>query len=126
MPDFGNVDAFASILALTAAPVGTLTADQINRWGRGLKLGINVTAVTSSPSMVVTIRGKDVASGQYYTLLASAAITGAGFTLMTVYPGIAASANVAADDILPGTWNIEAVITGSGTVTGTIGASVIL
>ena len=116
----------SSLLTFTAAAAGTVnSADQINNVGRGVQLGVNFT-VNTTCSEVVTIQGKDVASGQYYTLLASAAITTAVFNNYLVYPAAASTANVSANLPLPRTWRVQAVLTGAScAATGTVGASVI-
>lgn len=117
-----NLD--VTLFTLTAAAADANGADQTNYVGARIQLVIDVTAVTSSPSLVVTLQGKDVASGKYYTLLASAAITGTGTTRLKVFAGATAAANTAATDILPKTWRVIYTLSG-GTVTGTIGASVV-
>lgn len=45
--------------------------------------------------------------------------------MLTVYPGVAAVANVSANDVLPKTFQIQAVVAVGGNVTATIGASLI-
>jgi hypothetical protein len=120
-----NIDT-AALLTFAAAGAGTTnSADQTNYNGRGIKVGLNLTTMTSA-SIVVTIQGKDAASGTYYTLLASASLSSTGFTLLEVYPGVTAASNTAASASLPRTWRVSATITGaSAAVTGTVGASVI-
>ena len=71
------------------------------------------------------IEGKDLISGKYYTVLASAAITGTGTTVLKVYPGITASANASASDILPRTWRVTATHANTDSITYSVGASVI-
>lgn len=119
----------AAMLTLTAQGAGTvLGADQSNTQGRGVQVGVNITALTgTSPTVTVTIEGKDTASGAYYTLLASAAIAATGFTLLTVYPGAPSTANVSSPQVLPKTWRVKAVVAGTTpAATATIGASVIV
>lgn len=126
MLDFSNNNAGA-LVTLAAQAAGTVSQDVDNPSSRGILVGINISAVTGSPSLTVTVRGKDYPSGQYYTLLASAAITGTGFTLLTIYPGVTAAANSAANLPLPRTFNIEAVVTGAAsTITGTISGCLLL
>jgi hypothetical protein len=122
-----NLD-LAALITLSAASAGVNSADQANINGRGIQLGINITAITgTSPTLTVTIQGKDGASGQYYTLLASAALNATGFTLLTVYPGAPTTANVSASQVLPRTWRVITAIGGTGpSVTATVGASVIV
>jgi hypothetical protein len=123
----GNVDT-AALVTLSAASVGGNSSDQTNMNGRGLQVGINITAISgTSPTLTVTVQGKDAASGTYYTLLASASLNATGFTLLTVYPGSPTTANVSSAMPLPRTWRILYAITGTGpSVTATVGASVIV
>ncbi len=62
---------------------------------------IDVSAATATPSVVFTVKGVDPVSGGTITLLTSAAITGAGTTMLRVFPGITVTANISASDILP-------------------------
>ena len=81
----------------------------------------------TSPTITVTIQGKDTASGSYYTLLASTAIAADGVTELTVYPGITASSNVAASAHLPATWRVSYAFGGTTpAVTATIGACLLV
>lgn len=107
----------------TATPTAVIVT---NYNARGLHLVINVTSVTSTPSVVFTIEGRDILSGEYYTILASAAITGTGTTVLRVYPGLGASANLIANDILPRTINIKAVHGDADSITYSVGCSLIL
>lgn len=120
-----NTDA---LVTHTAASAGVAGADQLNINSRGVQIGVNITAGTgTTPTLQVIIEGKDAASGAYYTLLASAAIAAtAGFTLLTVYPGLTAAANSIANQVLPRVWRVRTVIGGTTpAVTATVGASVI-
>lgn len=118
----------AALVTLASASAGGNSADLTNVNNRGLKVVVNVTSITgTTPSLTVTIQGKDAASGAYYTLLASAAITAAGTTVLTVYPGQTASANVSANDVLPRTWRVLYAIAGTTpAVSATVGASLIV
>lgn len=123
----GNFDT-AALITHTAAAAGVSGADQANLNGRGLHVGVNITAGTgASPTLQVIVEGKDAASGTYYTIFASAALAATpGFTLLAVYPGLTGSATVG-NQVLPRVWRIRTVI-GGGTpaVTATVGASVIV
>lgn len=114
-----------TLLASAARTATNSTADQSNAGFRGLHVVINVTAVTATPSVVFTIQGKDEASGAYYTILASAAITGTGTTVLRVYPGLTAAANTVANDALPGAWRVLATHGDADSITYTVGASLI-
>lgn len=124
---FSNWDT-GSLITLSAAGAGTTNgADQLNANASGLQLTIDITAVGGTPTLTVTIQGKDTASGKYYTLLASAALSSVATTVLRVFPGAPATANVSANDLLPRTWRVIAVVAGTTpSVTATIGASVIV
>lgn len=108
-----------ALLTLTASGGTQTTPDQVNRGFRGIKVVVNVTAVSGGGSIIVTIQGKDRVSGAVYALLSSAAITTVTTNVYTVYPGVTATTNVSASDVLPPTWNIKAAVS-AGNVTGTI------
>ncbi len=120
----GNTD--ITVLASAARTATASSADQTNYNGRGAHIVINVTAVTSTPSVVFTVEGKDALSSAYYTILTSAAITGTGTTALTVYPGATAAANVAVSQILPRTWRVTATHGDADSITFSVGASVII
>lgn len=92
---------------------------------RGLLVFINVTAVVSSPSVVFTIEGKDPVSGTWYTILASAAVVGTGFTVLRVFPGSTVTANLAANDTLPENWRLKSVHGNSNSITYSVAAQLI-
>ena len=81
---------------------------------------IDVTAVTATPSVVFTILGVDPLSGKTWTILASAAITTTGTTILRVDPGLTASANLIAKDVLPQGVNVTAVHGNTDSITYTM------
>lgn len=89
---------------------------------RGLHLVIDATAVTATPSVVFTIQGGDPVSGKFYTLLVSAAITGTGTTVLRVYPGLTAAANLVASDVLPPKWRVIATHGDADSITYSVAA----
>lgn len=123
----GNVSTGALQTHSAAGAGTTQSADQQNINGRGLHLIIDITAVGGTPTLTVTIEGKDPTSGKYYTILASAALSSVATTILRVYPGLTASANVTVNDVLPRVWRVKSVIGGTTPqVTATIAASVVL
>lgn len=86
---------------------------QYNRIYQGIRLTINLSAFTGT-SVTFTLQGIDPISGNAYTLLESAAKNATGTFTLTLAPGIAASSNVAAQDILPSQWKL--ITTGTFTV----------
>lgn len=85
------------------------SADFTNYNHRGLHVIIDITAETvggSTHTITPKIEGKDTESGKYYTILEGVALTAVGTTVLKIYPGISASANVSASDLLPRTWRV--------------------
>lgn len=93
---------FASA-ARTATTSATLHSGSIG----GLFI-IDVTAVTATPSVTFTIAGVEPISGNTWTILTSAAITGTGTTVLRVHPSFTAAANTVAKDALPGAIKVTA------------------
>lgn len=114
-----------AVITHTAASAGVNGGDLANTSHRGVKVVVDVTAISgTAPTLVVTIQGKDNASGKYYTLLASASLTATGTVVLTVYPGIGVTANVSASDVLPKTYRVITTIGGTGpSVTATVGVT---
>ena len=113
------------LLTMTAAGASTLKSVTLpNREFKGCIVGINLVTVTTA-TVVVHVQGQDVASGTWYDLAVSQPLTTAGFTALTIYPGLLSN-STSFPLMLPSTWQIEVVITGgSAAVTGTVGASLI-
>lgn len=61
----------------------------------------DTTGGTATINVIPKIQGKDEVNNVYYDILTGATITGAGITVLKVYPGITTSANVAVSDVLP-------------------------
>lgn len=78
----------------------------------GLRIDIDITAF-SGTSITFTVEYYENTSGTYKTLLASAALSATGHTVLQIDPRIAASANVALNAILPK----RIRVTPSGTIT---------
>ena len=119
-----NTDGTA--LASAARTATANSADLVNYNGKGLHVVIDVTAITATPSVVFTIQGKDALSGQYYTVLASAAITATGTTILRVHPGLTAAANTVANDLIPRTWRVNAVHADGDSITYSVGYSLVV
>lgn len=114
-----------TLATLTAASTAGNTSDFDNPHCDGIDVVVDITAISgTSASLTVTLQGKDPASSKYFTVLASAALTAIGTTVLRVFPGATASPNLAANDWLPKTWRVSWTIAGTTpSVTATIGAS---
>ena len=115
-----------TVFASAAYTASQNSADLLNPYARGVVVVIDATASASTPSVVFTIKGKSSLGSDYYTILASAAITGTGTTVLRVYPGLTASANLVASDVLPAVWRVEAVAGDADSLTYSVAANYIL
>lgn len=101
------------MIADSASPIVAQTFDNINLVNNGIHLVIDITAKVGSPtSMTVTLSGIDETSGKLYTLLASAALTGTGTTVLKVFPGSAVASNASANDFLPHKYRVGVAVVG--------------
>lgn len=114
-----------TLLASAARTTTVSSSDQTNYNGRGVHVVVDVTSAGTG-SITATIEAKDVLSGKYYTLLAGAAVTTNSTNVYKVYPGITATANVSASDILTRTWRVTITHNNANSITYSCGASVIL
>lgn len=108
---------------LTAQAAGTINADLVVSTGRGLKCTFNQASHTGTPSTTFSIFYKDGISNQY---AAAAALTSGAITAdntptsITIYPGLAVTANVSANDVVPRVVRVQVVVAGTTpVVTGT-------
>jgi len=108
---------------VTAAPS---VDDQRNPYARGLHLVIDITQLTATQTVTVTIQGKDPLSGKYYTILASTALAAVATTVLKVYPGLPVAANSTANDILPRDWRVAITLANGLSTTFSVGALLVL
>lgn len=100
-------------------------SDFKNSSGTGAVVVIDCTADPASASVTFTVEGKDPTSGKYYTILASAAITGTGTTVLRIHPDLTAAANTVAKDMLPAVWRVTATASNGDSLTYSVGASMV-
>jgi hypothetical protein len=93
------------LFASEARTASVESDDQENLYHKGIHVILDVTDSSDTPSIVLKIQGKD-AAGNYYDLLESAAVTGAGSYVYKVMPWIAEVANESVADLLPKTWRV--------------------
>lgn len=110
-----------SIFTPFARTATVISPDQTNVAWKGGTIVVNVGLFTAG-TITPTIQGKDAVSGAYYTMLTGVAISGAGVTTMTVYPGITAAANIAVNTLLPRVWRIV-LVGASANMNISVGAS---
>ena len=116
---------------LTVFASGAQTAtqtqgDQTNSSNaRGIKVVLDMTNVTSAPSVTLEIDGRDTTSGKYYSILTGAAVTTVSTNVYTIYPGLSAVANSTANDVLPHTWRVKVTANNANSGTYSVGASLL-
>lgn len=121
----------ATVFASAARIITTNSADQTNLHARGVKLFLNVSAVSgTSPTLDVKLQAKDGISGVYYDIAGAEMTQKIAVTKddLVIYPGATATANRSVSSILPKTWRVVATIGGTDTPTFTfsLGASYVL
>ena len=119
-------NALITVLPSEARTQSVSSEDFENLHYRGVKVVVDVSDLSNTPDITVSIEGHDPVSGKYYEILKSASITAVGTTIMTVYPGIEAVSNVSASDVLPRYWRVSVVHDNSDSITYSIGATMIL
>lgn len=112
-----------SILASAARTVTPLTTGpHVNPAAKGVKLMLDITVVSgTSPTLDVAIQVRDPVTGTFRDLPGAsfAQATAASNVQLTVYPGIAETANESVSDVLPKRWRVNITIGGSSTPTFT-------
>lgn len=112
-----------TLITHTAASAGVTSPVFGTNMGLGLLVFINVTAISgTTPTFTVTLKGLiDEAATNSYTILASAALNATGLTVLRIYPGLTAAANLTANDVVPGYCQIVTAIGGTTpSVTATV------
>lgn len=96
-------------LASGARTATTFTTDQTSYNWKGVIVYINVTALTATGTLTVSIQGKDAISGNYYDMLVGTAIVATGNQQLYYFPGAAITTNVSGPGRLPRTWRVNCV-----------------
>lgn len=110
----------------SAARTATPTAVEVSTYrAKALRVVLDATAIAATPSVVVTIDGKDNTSGKYFNLLTSAAIVATGTTVLTIAPGVTVAANVAASAPLPDVVRITCTHGDADSITYTVSAHIL-
>lgn len=111
----GTVEGVA--LASAARTVTTNSADIISYNGRMAAAIINITAVPGIETVILNIQGKDVASGNYYTIASSAASAATGITLVT-------STYNSFTVFIPRIWRVNVTHSAAGSFTYSVGYTI--
>jgi hypothetical protein len=99
--------AYEQTIYSSAARTATPTAVEVNtRRFKSVVLVLDVTAIVTAPSIVVTIDRKDNTSGKYINILTGAAVTTVSTNTYRFGLGAPVTANVSANEPLPGIMRI--------------------
>ena len=118
--------------ALADATRTTGTADSgdiINYVARGAQIVLNYS--TGTANMVLRVLGKDALSSAYYTLMSTGSISATGAVMFEIYPGVSAGGATtpatggSRSDVLPRTWRVTVLPSGSVTAAYSVGYSLI-
>lgn len=84
---------------------------------------LDVTAVTLTPSITLSVEGWDKASNTWFTVLTGAAVTAAGTTVYRVHPALTAVANATAADMVPATFRVSVAHGDADSITYSVGVN---
>ena len=118
--DYKDITLLSS--AERTAAVQSADFENINRH-RGILIEIDITAITDTPAVTVTLQGKIGAN--YYTILASAALAAVAKTYLRVYPGLTNSNNLIANDFLPDKFRVSVTVGDADPATYSVKAKLI-
>lgn len=119
---FNRTDRLFANIARTASSV---SLDQRNQLQRGVLVVIDMTVVPGGDTVTFTVEGKDPISGQYYTILVSAALDAQATTILRIYPALIAIANLTVNDVLPDTWRVTTTHSGGGSFEYSVAGSLV-
>lgn len=114
----------AALLTSAARTTTTSSSDQQNLGGQYLHVVLDSTVIGTG-SITVTIEGKDVASGKYYTILAGAAVVTNVTNVYKVGPALTAAANAVANDAVPAYWRVTVTANNANSATYSVGFSLV-
>jgi hypothetical protein len=119
--EHGNegITALASAARTVSADSGTL----LNPNAQAAHFIVDVSAIVATPSIVVTIEGRDVASLVWYPLLIANAITTVGTTVLKVGRAFTAQPNLTANDLLPYIYRVSVANADADSITYSIGVN---
>lgn len=99
----GRVESYHSLAARTATPT---TYTVYSRGAIGLTILMTVTAITATPSVVMTVDGYNATAGTWSNILTSAAVATVSTNRYQINPFVAAVANVSVNAVIPDTIRI--------------------
>ena len=108
--------------ARTATPNSQLLVQSGAALYKGVTIVVDMTAVTATGTVTITVDAIDPASGKNINLLTSTALSTVATTVLKVHPDLPAAANVSAQAALPPRLQITATHGNGVSMTYSIGA----
>lgn len=115
-----------TILESAARTASVDSADFVNVAGKGGHFIVDITSITLTPQITVSIQGKDPVSSEYYDILVSNPLSVVGTFKLTVFPGILDVAALKVADIIPRVFRVSVSNVDADSITYSIGASLVL
>lgn len=124
----GNTE--LTLLASAARTATVQSSDQVNYNHRGVIITIDVTSVSDTPTITMTVEIKDSIGNTYNIILTAVGITATGRFVFVIYPSTLTAAAGGITQVvqnpLPRTWRINMVHTDSDSITYSVDAAMIL
>ena len=117
-----NKQAFAS----GARTASSNSANLKNNRFVGCNVVIDMTAITATGTVVFTLQALDALSGKYYDIIESTAIATEIVTVLKVYPGLTAAANLTVSEGLPMDFRVTATHGNAVSMTYEVNCNMIL
>lgn len=111
------------VLVAQTRAATTTSADFVNYGSKGIHLVVDVTVVPGVDTVTPKLQG--MINNVYYDLLVGSAIVATGTTVLKLYPGISATANVSSSDVLPGSWRVVMTHSAATTFNYTVSANLL-
>lgn len=92
-----------SSAARTTTTSGSVTT---SAYAKGVSLFLNVSAVSGSASITLSVEAQNPVTGGFVTLATANAVATVSHSLFQIYPGIAETAGVTFNKILPTQWRV--------------------
>lgn len=113
------------VLASAARTATTTSATFKNNGHEALYVTLDVSAVTLTPSLILTIDRLDVASGNWINVLTGAAVTTVSTNVYKVAPQLTAAANSIVKDYAPSQFRVVVTHADADSATYSVGAELL-
>jgi hypothetical protein len=114
-----EVTAYASAARTTAQTGSDIPTYNLN----GATIVLDVTAITATPVLTLTIQGKDSLSGKYYDILTGAAVSTVSTNVYKIALGVTVAANVAVSQPLPAIIRVNIAVADADSATYSVGVN---